>query len=49
MWKDDRGWELIDPTLQIEASYLILNRYINMALLCIEEDAVDRPTMFEVI
>ena len=49
MWKDDRAWELIDPILQNEASYLILNRYINVALLCVQEDAVDRPTMFEVV
>lgn len=49
MWKDDRAWELIDPTLQNEASYLILNRYINVGLLCVQEDAADRPTMFEVV
>ncbi|GAY55300.1 hypothetical protein CUMW_163410 [Citrus unshiu] len=49
LWKDDRAWELIDPTLQNEASYLILNRYINVGLLCVQEDAADRPTMFEVV
>ncbi|KAL9444261.1 hypothetical protein AB3S75_017444 [Citrus x aurantiifolia] len=49
LWKDDRAWELIDPILQNEASYLILSRYINVALLCVQEDAVDRPTMFEVV
>ncbi|KAK9209411.1 hypothetical protein WN944_001777 [Citrus x changshan-huyou] len=49
LWKDDRSWELMDPKLQCEASYPIVKRYINVALLCVQENAADRPTMLEVI
>ncbi|KAH9802963.1 G-type lectin S-receptor-like serine/threonine-protein kinase [Citrus sinensis] len=49
LWKDDRSWELMDPKLQCEASYPIVKRYINVALLCVQENAADRPTMSEVI
>ncbi|KAH9651041.1 G-type lectin S-receptor-like serine/threonine-protein kinase [Citrus sinensis] len=50
LWKDDRSWELMDPKLQCEASYpIVMKRYINVALLCVQENAADRPTMSEVI
>lgn len=39
----------MDPKLQSEASYPIVKRYINVALLCVQENAADRPTMSEVI
>lgn len=39
----------MDPKLQCEASYPIVKRYINVALLCVQENAADRPTMSEVI
>ena len=39
----------MDPISQNEASYLILKRYINVALLCVQEKAADRPTMSEVV
>ncbi|ESR65271.1 hypothetical protein CICLE_v10010163mg [Citrus x clementina] len=50
LWKDDRSWELMDPKLQCEASYpIVMKRYINVALLCVQKNAADRPTMSEVI
>lgn len=49
LWKDDRSWELMDSKLQCEASYPIVKRYINVALLCVQDNAADRPTMSEVI
>ncbi|KAK9209431.1 hypothetical protein WN944_001797 [Citrus x changshan-huyou] len=38
-WKDDRTHELMDPILQIDVSLPMLMRYINMALLCVQENA----------
>ncbi|KAK9209044.1 hypothetical protein WN944_001407 [Citrus x changshan-huyou] len=49
LWNDGRAWELMDSILQNDASYPMLNRYINVALLCVQENAADRPTMLEVI
>ncbi|KAK4851585.1 hypothetical protein QYF36_016533 [Acer negundo] len=41
--------DLKDPMLENEASYPMLIRYINVALLCVQETAADRPTMSEVV
>ena len=41
--------DLKDPSLKNVASYPILIRYINVALLCVQETAADRPTMSEVV
>ena len=41
--------DLKDPILKKEASYPMLIRYINVALLCVQEIAADRPTMSEVV
>ncbi|KAK9212419.1 hypothetical protein WN943_001801 [Citrus x changshan-huyou] len=49
LWNDGRTCELMDPILQNEASYPILKRYVNVALLCVQENAADRPTMSEVV
>lgn len=39
----------MDPILQIDVSLPMLMRYINVALLCVQENAEDRPTMLDVI
>ncbi|KAH9651048.1 Receptor-like serine/threonine-protein kinase SD1-7 [Citrus sinensis] len=49
LWNDGRTWELMDPISQNGASYPILKRYINVALLCVQEKAADRPAMSEVV
>lgn len=49
LWKDNRAYELLSPALQHEASYQMLNRYITVALLCVQEKAADRPTMSKVV
>lgn len=49
LWKDNRALDLMDPILENEASYPMLTRYINVALLCVHENATDRPTMSEVV
>ncbi|XP_031280038.1 cysteine-rich receptor-like protein kinase 27 [Pistacia vera] len=41
--------DLMDPVLVNEASYPILIRYIEVALLCVQENATNRPTMSEVV
>ncbi|KAH9651115.1 Receptor-like serine/threonine-protein kinase SD1-8 [Citrus sinensis] len=49
-WKDDRAHELMDPVIkQDEVSLPMLIRYINVALLCVQENAADRPIMSDVI
>ncbi|KAL9444245.1 hypothetical protein AB3S75_017430 [Citrus x aurantiifolia] len=47
--KNDRAHELMDPVLQNEVSLPMLVRYINVALLCVQENAEDRPTMSDVV
>ncbi|KAJ4726200.1 putative Serine/threonine-protein kinase receptor [Melia azedarach] len=49
LWNEDRAEDLMDAILENEASYLVLKRYINVALLCVQENAEDRPTMSEVV
>ncbi|KAK0601664.1 hypothetical protein LWI29_026196 [Acer saccharum] len=49
LWNTDRAMDLKDPILENEASYPMLIRYINVALLCVQEIAADRPTMSEVV
>ena len=40
---------MIDPVLNEISSRHILLRYINIALLCVQESADDRPTMSNVV
>ncbi|KAL5737866.1 hypothetical protein ACOSP7_030627 [Xanthoceras sorbifolium] len=40
MWNNDRALDLMDPILENEASFPMLIRYINVALLCVQEIAV---------
>ncbi|KAH7844898.1 hypothetical protein Vadar_032796 [Vaccinium darrowii] len=49
LWKSGRGEEVKDPTLEDISSINILLRYINIGLLCVEEIAANRPTMFDVV
>ncbi|KAL9441370.1 hypothetical protein AB3S75_019955 [Citrus x aurantiifolia] len=50
LWKNDRVHELIDPVIMQDATSLpMLMRYINVALLCVQENAADRPTMLNVV
>uniref|UniRef100_J3NA91 Uncharacterized protein n=1 Tax=Oryza brachyantha TaxID=4533 RepID=J3NA91_ORYBR len=49
-WKDERWLQLVDPSLVTsESDTLEMMRCINIALLCVQEDANDRPTMSEVV
>ncbi|KAL9460117.1 hypothetical protein AB3S75_003339 [Citrus x aurantiifolia] len=50
LWTSNRTLELIDPILEDEySSKHMLLRYVNIALLCVQESADDRPTMNDVV
>nr|XP_028962375.1 G-type lectin S-receptor-like serine/threonine-protein kinase At1g67520 [Malus domestica] len=49
LWKEGAGLELMDPTLGNSFIEEQLLRYIHVGLLCVEENAADRPTMSDVI
>nr|POE58829.1 receptor-like serine/threonine-protein kinase sd1-7 [Quercus suber] len=49
LWREDKGLDLVDPT--ISASFVAnqVLRCIHVSLLCVEEGAVDRPTMSDML
>ncbi|CAO2163114.1 unnamed protein product [Urochloa humidicola] len=49
LWKDKRWFELVDVSLAKGGCTLEMMRCINIALLCVQEDATDRPTMSDVV
>uniref|UniRef100_A0A7N2MB12 Receptor-like serine/threonine-protein kinase n=1 Tax=Quercus lobata TaxID=97700 RepID=A0A7N2MB12_QUELO len=49
LWTSERGSDLVDPLLDDVSSMHVALRYINIALLCVQESAADRPTMSEVV
>ncbi|ESR40809.1 hypothetical protein CICLE_v10027030mg, partial [Citrus x clementina] len=50
LWTSNRTLELIDPILEDEYSSKPMHlRYVNIALLCVQESADDRPTMNDVV
>jgi hypothetical protein len=50
MWNDGTWLQLVDTSLlAIESHTLEMKRCINIALLCVQESAADRPTMSEVV
>ncbi|PAN43045.2 hypothetical protein PAHAL_8G224800 [Panicum hallii] len=49
MWKDEKWFELVDTTLDTESQKLQMMRCVNIALLCVQENAADRPTTSEVV
>ncbi|KAK9229621.1 hypothetical protein WN944_022584 [Citrus x changshan-huyou] len=49
LWTSNRTLELTDAILEDESSKQMLLRYVNIALLCVEESADDRPTMIDVV
>ncbi|KAM5548141.1 cysteine-rich receptor-like protein kinase 7 [Rosa sericea] len=48
LWKEGRGMDFIDPTLDDSTSSCKLLRCMVVALLCVQENPVDRPSMLEV-
>lgn len=47
-WKEDKGREFIDQLLDDSSSSCKLSRCLQVALLCVQENPEDRPTMLEV-
>ncbi|XVF48463.1 hypothetical protein PTKIN_Ptkin03bG0192100 [Pterospermum kingtungense] len=48
LWIDDRGTEFVDPLLDDSSSPCKIMRCMQIALLCVQQDPEDRPTMLEV-
>lgn len=48
LWIQEKGMEFMDPTLDDTNSSCTLLRCMQIALLCVQENANDRPTMLEV-
>ncbi|XP_044473366.1 receptor-like serine/threonine-protein kinase SD1-8 [Mangifera indica] len=48
-WTNDRALDMMDPVLEDAASEHILPRYVNIGLLCVQENAEDRPSMCDVV
>ncbi|GLU14530.1 hypothetical protein SLE2022_310920 [Rubroshorea leprosula] len=49
LWNDDRSLELIDPTLEEISPHDQILRCMHIGLLCVQDHAVDRPTMSDVV
>ncbi|KAB1199032.1 hypothetical protein CJ030_MR0G028240 [Morella rubra] len=48
LWKEGKGMDFMDPSLDDTLSSFKLIRCLQIALLCIQEDANDRPSMLEI-
>ncbi|KAL5772844.1 hypothetical protein ACOSQ2_012768 [Xanthoceras sorbifolium] len=48
MWKDGKSMEFMDPSLDDTYSCCRLIRCLHIALLCVQEIPIDRPSMLEV-
>ncbi|CAL5344663.1 unnamed protein product [Camellia sinensis] len=49
LWNEGKGLELIDPLLTVSCDLDEFLRYMHIGLLCVQEDAYDRPTMSSVV
>ncbi|XP_062022005.1 receptor-like serine/threonine-protein kinase SD1-8 isoform X4 [Rosa rugosa] len=49
LWKDGNGMGLMDSALHASCSSNEVMRYIQIGLLCVQERAIDRPNMSDVI
>ncbi|PRQ26792.1 putative protein kinase RLK-Pelle-DLSV family [Rosa chinensis] len=49
LWKEGSSMELMDSTLRASCSSSEVIRCIQMGLLCVQEKAIDRPTMSDVV
>ncbi|XP_047052462.1 cysteine-rich receptor-like protein kinase 4 [Lolium rigidum] len=48
LWEEGRWADIVDATLLPKINLVKMMRYINIALLCVQENAEDRPTMTDV-
>ncbi|KAJ0007577.1 hypothetical protein Pint_29814 [Pistacia integerrima] len=49
LWNEGKGLELIDQTMDESCPPNEVSRYLNVGLLCVQDQAKDRPTMSEVV
>ncbi|XP_040251494.1 cysteine-rich receptor-like protein kinase 25 [Aegilops tauschii subsp. strangulata] len=49
LWKEERWLEFVDESIVSESDMLETMRCINIALLCVQENAVDRPSTTSVV
>lgn len=49
MWISDKALELKDPSIAYHSSTSKVLRYINVGLLCVQENPTDRPAMSHVV
>ncbi|KAK2355151.1 G-type lectin S-receptor serine/threonine-protein kinase [Trifolium repens] len=49
LWTNDSGMELIDSELDDISSKHLVQRYVNIGLLCVQQSPQDRPTMSDVV
>ncbi|KAL4559526.1 hypothetical protein LXL04_031667 [Taraxacum kok-saghyz] len=49
LWNEGKGLELMDPVLEDSCTPMEVMTCIHVGLLCVQDHAVDRPTMSEVI
>lgn len=49
LWNDGRLHELVDPILGDEFELAEVIQYAQVALLCAQEEPIDRPTMSDVV
>ncbi|XP_073006006.1 cysteine-rich receptor-like protein kinase 19 [Typha latifolia] len=49
LWKEGKWFELMDASLSDGYDKVEIERSINVALMCVQENAMDRPTMSNVI
>ncbi|GMP75302.1 hypothetical protein CsSME_00032449 [Camellia sinensis var. sinensis] len=49
LWNEGKGLEMIDPLLMESCDLDEFLRYMHIGLLCVQEDAYDRPTMSSVV
>ncbi|KAK2411854.1 cysteine-rich receptor protein kinase [Trifolium repens] len=48
LWMEGRGAEFFDPSLDDTSSHCKIMRCMQIALLCVQENSADRPSMLEV-
>ncbi|KAK7347568.1 hypothetical protein VNO80_22103 [Phaseolus coccineus] len=48
LWREGRGVEFVDPSLDDTTSPCKIMRCMQVALLCVQENSADRPSMLEV-
>ncbi|KAK4594733.1 hypothetical protein RGQ29_018441 [Quercus rubra] len=49
LWQEGKGLELVDPTIRESCVEYQVLRCIHVSLLCVEDGAIDRPTMLDML